>query len=75
MELLTLHQLARQFNKPERQVRYRFHELIKAGKLIEGEDFRKENFRDEFHFAYRINPLRFMEESNLLVEPPATSGL
>ena len=46
MELLTLHQLARQFNKPERQVRYRFHELIKAGKLIE----------DEFHFAYRINP-------------------
>ena len=70
MELLTLHQFARQFNKPERQVRYRFHELIKAGKLIEGEDF-----RDEFHFAYRINPLRFMEESNLLVEPPATSGL
>ena len=51
MELLTLHQLARQFNKPERQVRYRFHELIKAGKLIEGEDV-----RDEFHFAYRINP-------------------
>jgi hypothetical protein len=61
MQYLTLHELARQFNKPERQVRYRFRELLKAGKLTEGEDFRKEDFVDEFHFAYKINPLRFIE--------------
>ena len=70
MEYTTLHQLARQLNKPERQIRYRFRELVKEGKLIQDEDFRKEDFTDEFHFAYKINPLRFMEESKLLVDPP-----
>ncbi|TFH65665.1 MAG: hypothetical protein E4G91_01625 [Candidatus Zixiibacteriota bacterium] len=31
-------------------------------RLIEGTDFVKENEKDELHFIYRINPLRFLEE-------------
>ena len=75
MQYLTLHELARQFNKPERQVRYRFRELLKAGKLTEGEDFRKEDFVDEFHFAYKINPLRFMEEAKLVLDQQAVTNI
>jgi hypothetical protein len=48
MQYLTLHELAHQFNKPERQIRYRFRELLKAGKLTQGEDFRKEDLSTSF---------------------------
>jgi hypothetical protein len=75
MQYLTLHELARQFNKPERQVRYRFRELLKAGKLTEGEDFRKEDFVDELHFAYKINPLRFMAEAKLVLDQQAVTNI
>jgi hypothetical protein len=75
MDYLTLHELARQFNKPERQIRYRFRELLKVGKLTEGEDFRKEDFVDEFHFAYKINPLRFMEEAKLVLDQQAVTNI
>ncbi len=75
MEYLTLHELAHQFNKPERQVRYRFRELMKEGKLAEGEDFTKEDFVDEFHFAYKINPLRFMEEAKLVLDQQVVTNI
>ena len=75
MQYLTLPELARQFNKPERQIRYRFRELTKEGKLIEGEDFRKEEFVDEFHFAYKSNPLRFMEEAKLVLDQQAVTNI
>jgi len=75
MEYLTLHQLSRQFNKPERQVRYKFRELMKEGKLAEGDDFRKDDFVDEFHFAYKINPLRFMEEAKLDLDQQVVTNI
>ena len=75
MDFLTLHDLARQFNKPERVIRYKFHSLRQSGKLIENEDFRREDFVDELHFAYKINPLRFMDESKLVLEPGVFWGL
>ncbi len=75
MEYLTLHELARQFNKPERVIRYKFHTLHKAGKLEEGEDFRKEDFVDDLHFAYKINPLRFMEEAKLVLDQQVVNNI
>ena len=75
MEYLTLHELAHQFNKPERQVRYRFRELMKEGKLTEGDDFTKDDFVDEFHFAYKINPLRFMDEAKLVLDQRAFNNI
>ena len=75
MQYLTLHELARQFNKPERQLRYRFRELVKEGKLRAEDDFRKEDFVDEFHFAYKINPLRFMDEAKLVLDKDVVTNI
>ena len=52
MDFVTLPQLARDLNIPERRVRHRFRRLVAAGKLVEGKDFNKEEFQDEFHFTY-----------------------
>lgn len=75
MESLTLHELERQFKKPERVIRYKFHGLRQARKLTEGEEFRREDFVDHLHFGYRINPLRFMEEAKLVLDQQAVDGI
>jgi hypothetical protein len=59
---LTLSELAKGLNKNELQVRRAFKKLVIVNRLIEGTDFVKENEKDELHFIYRINPLRFLEE-------------
>lgn len=69
---VTLHDLARELNKPERQIRYRFHSLRKAGKLTQDIDFIRDDFTDPLHFAYKINPVRFMEEAHLYLDPPSS---
>ena len=71
MELVTIHDLSRQFNIPSRVVRYRLQKLIVAGKLKEGEDFQREDFKDDQHFVWKINPLSFMRETGLQrISPP-----
>ncbi len=73
MEFVTLHDLSRELNVPARVVRYRFHQLRESGKLLEGEDFRRDDFVDEQHFTWKINPLSYMRETRKSVAPPPGS--
>ena len=65
MEFVTLHELSTQFDLPARVVRYRFHQLRDAGKLVESLDWRRDDFVDEQHFVWKINPLSFIRETGL----------
>jgi predicted transcriptional regulator len=62
MPFLTLHELSLQFDIPVRVLRYRLRQLLQAGKLAEGEDYRRDNFVDGTHFAWKINPSYVMHE-------------
>lgn len=65
MEFLTLHELSLHLDVPERVVRYRFHKLRIASKLIEGPDYRRDDFVDDHHFIWKINPVGFMRETGI----------
>jgi len=69
MDFLTLHDLSRHLDKPEKNIRYRFNQLKYANKLIEGEDFIRADFIDENHFTYKINPVTFLEKTKLIPIP------
>ena len=74
MEFVTIHDLSRELNIPARVIRYRLINLIADGKLKETDDFRRDEFKDNQHFVWKINPLRFMQESELkTVTPPLTT--
>lgn len=72
MEFVTIHDLSRELNVPARVIRYRLISLIADGKLKEADDFRRDDFKDDQHFVWKIHPLRFMQESRL---QPATESL
>ena len=74
MEFLTLHQLSREFDKPEKVLRYKFHQLRKQNKLNDGEDFIREDFIDERHFVYKINPVTFFRVAGLSPIPIPENG-
>ena len=65
MEFVTIHDLSREFNVPARVIRYRLINLIAGGKLKENEDFRRDEFKDDQHFVWKINPLSFMQNTGL----------
>ena len=65
MEFVTIHDLSREFNTPARVIRYRLINLIAGGWLHEGEDFRRDDFKDNQHFVWKINPLSFMRQTGL----------
>src|SRR5437764_6680971 len=69
MEFLTLAQLARELNKPEKVLRYRFKKLLKKNSVVEGEDFIREGYIDDKHFLFKINPLRFSQLTALSPAP------
>src|SRR5437764_12152130 len=73
MEFLTLHQLSRELNKPERVLRHRFKNLLKKNTLVEGEDFIREGYIDDQHFVFKINPVRFAQLTELAAAPPPDS--
>src|SRR5882672_2287723 len=73
MEFLTLHELSRELNKPERQLRHKFKNLLKKNILIEDQDFIREGFIDDQHFVFKINPVRFVELTQLNPAPPLDS--
>lgn len=60
MEFLTLHELSLRFDIPVRVLRYRLRHLLQAGKLTEGADFRRDDYVDETHFIWKINPDSFV---------------
>src|SRR5438094_10617955 len=75
MEFLTLHQLARELNKPEKVLRYKFKKLLKKNTLVEGEDFVREGYIDDKHFLFKINPIRFAQLTELVPAPlPDSTG-
>jgi hypothetical protein len=75
MEFLTLHELSRELNKPERQLRHKFKNLLKKNSLVEGEDFIREGYIDDQHFVFKINPVRFVALTQLHPAPlPDSSG-
>jgi hypothetical protein len=69
MEFVTLHQLSRELNKPEKVLRYKFKKLLKKNTLVEGEDFIREGYIDDKHFLFKINPLRFLQLTSLAPAP------
>jgi hypothetical protein len=70
MDFLTLHELSRELNKPERQLRHKFKNLLKTNTLKDGEDFIREGYIDDQHFVFKINPVRFVELTQLNPAPP-----
>lgn len=76
MEFLTLHELSVQLDTSVRVLRERLHKLVRAGKLAEGRDCRRDNFVDDTHFTWRVEPIAFMRETGLqLVTTPANPAL
>ena len=73
--LSTLHDLSRQLDTPERNVRYRFNQLKFEEKLVENEDYIKDDFIDETHFTYKINSVTFVEKTGLKPIPIPDSTL
>jgi hypothetical protein len=65
MDFVTIHDLSRELNVPARVIRYRLIHLIAEGRLKEQEDFRRDDFKDDQHFFWKIHPLRFIEETGL----------
>jgi len=80
MDFLSIHELSTQFDTPARVIRYRFHKLRLAGKLAEEQDYRREDFVDDQHFEWKINPLSFMRATGMALSPiakrtaPAAAG-
>lgn len=72
MEFVTIHDLSRELNTPARVVRYRLINLIAENKFKEFEDFRRDDFKDDQHFVWKIHPLRFMQETGLKRNPALT---
>jgi hypothetical protein len=65
MNFLNIHEISVEFDIPSRVVRYRFHQLRQANKLAENTDFLREDFVDDQHFVWKINPVSFMRETGL----------
>jgi len=65
MDFLTIHELSVEFDIPARVLRYRFLQLRQDAKLTEGMDFRRDDFVDDQHFIWKINPVSFMRETGL----------
>ena len=74
-DFISIAQLAQGYHLSEKVIRHAFKKLLKQNKLIEGEDFIREGYRDELHFVYKIHPGRFAVHSNLFPTPPSVDNL
>jgi hypothetical protein len=74
-DFITIAQLAQGFHLSEKVIRHAFKKLLKQNKLIEGDDYIREGYRDELHFVYKIHPGRFAVHSNLFPTPPSVDNL
>jgi hypothetical protein len=77
MEFVTIHDLSRALNIPARVIRYRLMQLIAEQKLKEHDDFRRDDFKDDQHFVWKIHPLRFMQQTGFkpATLPPAVNNV
>jgi hypothetical protein len=65
MEFLTLHELSVEFNVSVRVLRHRLRQLLLLGTLVENRDCRRDEFVDDKHFVWRVEPIAFMRATNL----------
>ncbi len=77
MEMVTLHELSVLFDISVRVLRSRVRQLVQAGKLVDGQDYRRDDYVDETHFVWKINPASFTRITGLWpvdqpVDPRAT---
>jgi hypothetical protein len=70
---ITIHDLSREFNVPARVIRYRFLQAVADGRLKEGDDFRRDDYKDDQHFVWKVNPLSFSRVTEL--KPTGASPL
>ena len=76
MDFLTLHELSMQFDVPVRVLRYRLRQLLQAGKLIDSQDYRRDDYVDDTHFVWRLNPVSFMRATgDVIMRPERTFGI
>jgi len=57
--MLTIAELAKNYDMSEQAVRRAFKVLVKLNKLKFGQDYFKRNFKDDKHFVYEIDPRKF----------------
>ncbi len=62
---LTFKQLSKEYGVDERKCRYKVFSLIKSGALVEPNDIRKTDFKDDKHFTWQINAITFGEKTGL----------
>jgi hypothetical protein len=75
MNFLTLHEISLRFDIPVRVLRYRLRQLLQAGKLAEGVDYRRDDFVDETHFVWKLNATSFARIAGIQpVNRPATTA-
>lgn len=75
MNMVTLHELSVMFDISVRVLRSRVRQLVQSGKLIEGQDCRRDDYVDETHFVWKINPAAFTRITGLkLVTAPSTTA-
>ena len=66
---VSLHDLARDCDIKEKNIRNKFHRLLQDGALFEGhqdadpKDCYKIDYKDDRHFEWRINPSRYLAEA------------
>ncbi len=60
MEFLTLHELSVQLDVSVRVLRHRLRQLLLAGKLVENLHCRRDDFVDDTHFVWRVDPVVFV---------------
>ena len=81
MDFLTLHEFSLHFDIPVRVLRYRLRQLLQAGKIIDGEDFRRDDYVDETHFVWKINSISFARligirsVNNAATQAPSSAAL
>lgn len=65
MDFLTLHELSVELNISVRVLRHRLRQLLLAGKLIEDQDCRRDDFVDDTHFVWRVDSVAFTRATGL----------
>lgn len=65
MDFLTLHELSLHLDVSVRVLRSRLRQFLLAGKLVENRDCRRDDYVDETHFVWRIDPVAFTRATGL----------
>jgi hypothetical protein len=65
MDFLTLHEMSIKLNVSVRVLRHRLRQLLLSGRFVENRDCRRDDFVDDTHFVWRIDPVMFARATGL----------